>query len=306
MEQPATAVIAECTIWENSAGDGGGICLAGASAVIRDCIIFENSATFGGGIDLMGATDVKIAGCNVAANEAALSGGGVYVASSSYVITTCTITDNVSRGAGGGCWLFDSSGGILSTVVLRNDAYGLAGGVFVQESTLEITNGELTGNGVAIHVDGAPGQNVDARHNWWGDASGPYHPLQNPGGLGDEVSDYVDFTPWIETIGIEETTLSGTVLNSHPNPFANSTTITWRPRDPFPTGSDEPLRVRLLVYDAPGRLIATLFESGGGTGFEAITWGGRDAQGVPVASGVYLLRLEAAGMRVTERVVLIR
>ncbi len=34
---------------------------------------------------------------------------------------------------------------------------------------------------------------VDARGNWWGDATGPYHPTKNPGGLGDDVSDYVLF-----------------------------------------------------------------------------------------------------------------
>lgn len=38
---------------------------------------------------------------------------------------------------------------------------------------------------------------VDAENNWWGDASGPYHPTLNSGGLGDEVSDDVDFDPWL-------------------------------------------------------------------------------------------------------------
>lgn len=38
---------------------------------------------------------------------------------------------------------------------------------------------------------------VDARFNWWGHPSGPYHPDQNPGGQGDEVSDNVQFSPWL-------------------------------------------------------------------------------------------------------------
>ncbi|MGD9347418.1 MAG: right-handed parallel beta-helix repeat-containing protein [Candidatus Aminicenantes bacterium] len=38
---------------------------------------------------------------------------------------------------------------------------------------------------------------IDAENNWWGDASGPYHPTLNPSGLGDEVSDDVDFEPWL-------------------------------------------------------------------------------------------------------------
>ncbi|MDP2668250.1 MAG: right-handed parallel beta-helix repeat-containing protein [bacterium] len=38
---------------------------------------------------------------------------------------------------------------------------------------------------------------VDARSNWWGDASGPYHPTLNPSGLGNRVSNNVDFDPWL-------------------------------------------------------------------------------------------------------------
>ncbi len=37
---------------------------------------------------------------------------------------------------------------------------------------------------------------LDARGNWWGDATGPYHPTLNPGGLGYPVSDDVLFDPW--------------------------------------------------------------------------------------------------------------
>ena len=48
-------------------------------------------------------------------------------------------------------------------------------------------------NGSAhIYVD------LDAANNWWGDETGPYHPTENPAGVGNEVSDYVIFTPWIE------------------------------------------------------------------------------------------------------------
>jgi hypothetical protein len=45
---------------------------------------------------------------------------------------------------------------------------------------------------------------VDARYNWWGDSTGPYHPDSNPGGLGDSVSDYVNFIPWLYWPGVEE------------------------------------------------------------------------------------------------------
>ena len=37
---------------------------------------------------------------------------------------------------------------------------------------------------------------MDARFNWWGNASGPYHPTANPSGKGNPVSDYINFSPW--------------------------------------------------------------------------------------------------------------
>ena len=37
---------------------------------------------------------------------------------------------------------------------------------------------------------------MDARCNWWGDASGPYHNVTNTSSLGDRVSDNVEYYPW--------------------------------------------------------------------------------------------------------------
>jgi hypothetical protein len=38
---------------------------------------------------------------------------------------------------------------------------------------------------------------LDARYNWWGDATGPYNPQLNPLGKGNKVSDNVTFQPWL-------------------------------------------------------------------------------------------------------------
>ena len=65
---------------------------------------------------------------------------------------------------------------------------------------------------------------INAENIWWGHATGPYHPTTNPGGLGDTVSDYVDFDPWLSwPVGVEEQpivsptekheTLHATILN---------------------------------------------------------------------------------------------
>lgn len=39
---------------------------------------------------------------------------------------------------------------------------------------------------------------IDATNNWWGEASGPHHPLLNPEGAGNPVSDNINFMPWLE------------------------------------------------------------------------------------------------------------
>ena len=44
-----------------------------------------------------------------------------------------------------------------------------------------------------------PATVVDARNNWWGDASGPLHVILNPSGLGNAVSDGILFDPWLDS-----------------------------------------------------------------------------------------------------------
>ena len=48
-----------------------------------------------------------------------------------------------------------------------------------------------------IYVDREPNENVNASNNWWGDPSGPYHAENNSAGTGDNVTDYVEFDPWL-------------------------------------------------------------------------------------------------------------
>ena len=38
---------------------------------------------------------------------------------------------------------------------------------------------------------------MNAQNNFWGDSTGPYHPMLNPTGIGNKVSDNVLFIPWL-------------------------------------------------------------------------------------------------------------
>ena len=60
---------------------------------------------------------------------------------------------------------------------------------------ISINQCNIVGNG-SYGIENTTDNIVDATQNWWGDATGPYHPADNPSGLGDTVSDKVDFGPW--------------------------------------------------------------------------------------------------------------
>ncbi|MFQ5999317.1 MAG: right-handed parallel beta-helix repeat-containing protein [Candidatus Bathyarchaeia archaeon] len=96
-----------------------------------------------------------------------------------------------------GIYLFDSNHNTIKRNYLHDNNYGV--GIW-RPSRAAGTNyihcNKIAGNtGYGVRTFDAP-PNVDARYNWWGDPSGPYHPTTNPSGTGDNVSDNVDYTPW--------------------------------------------------------------------------------------------------------------
>jgi len=64
--------------------------------------------------------------------------------------------------------------------------------------------------------------------------------------------------------------------------------------------------VRLAVYDLQGRRVRTLASHAMAAGRHVLGWDGRDAGGVRSASGVYFVRLEAAGRVEQKKVTLLR
>jgi hypothetical protein len=59
------------------------------------------------------------------------------------------------------------------------------------------------------------------------------------------------------------------------------------------------------IRDVAGRVVAS-GTAGGGSGGASFAWDGRDRVGSPVASGVYLMEVLAAGGRETRRFALLR
>ncbi|MCB1048289.1 MAG: VCBS repeat-containing protein [Calditrichaeota bacterium] len=83
-----------------------------------------------------------------------------------------------------------------------------------------------------------------------------------------------------------------------PNPFNPSTTVQFE----LPVAG----QVRLAVYNAAGQLVRTLLDENRAAGEYSVLWEGLNESNAPVASGLYLLRLEAGGEALVRKAVLLR
>jgi parallel beta-helix repeat protein len=323
------------TISANSAaGSGGGIELwSSSSPTIMSNIITGNSAaSYGGGIQCYTNCSPLIVDNGITNNTSVGLGGGLRIGETS----SPTIRNNLIQGnstLNGGGILCDGgpfcSPHIVHNTITQNTATGTGGGVTCEYNVTPAIDSCIIsyndGDEIYCHIGGNPiihysdiidtvdygvfnndpGVTIDAKHNWWGHGSGPYHPTANPSGQGVAVSDYVDFDPWLLT-GIEElnaSVLVRLVLQVTPNPFRNFTNIRYAIHDPGYTIQ----RPKLRVFDVCGRLVKTfglesVIENTGST----ISWYGDDETGREVASGVYFVRLIAAESSTTKKILLVR
>lgn len=81
-----------------------------------------------------------------------------------------------------------------------------------------------------------------------------------------------------------------------PNPFNPSTTVRF--------DLERPSRTTIRIHDVRGRLVRSLVNGPVEAGTHTAIWNGRDDRGRAVASGVYVLRLEAGEYRASRRIVL--
>ncbi len=88
------------------------------------------------------------------------------------------------------------------------------------------------------------------------------------------------------------------LFESYPNPFAERTLI--------PFELPEAGAVSLAVYDVLGHRVRLLADGVQPAGRHSVSWDGRDGAGQPVASGVYVCALRAAGTVVTRKLLVVR
>ena len=122
----------------------------------------------------------------------------------------------IGYGGDGGAGLIVNGGSLsLSNSRLTQNYYR---NLYVASGTVDITSSEIDNSQTGIsqyggavnvsqssvhdnmtfgaHALGSPNP-MNARNNFWGDSTGPYHPTLNPTGFGNAVSDNVNFIPFL-------------------------------------------------------------------------------------------------------------
>ncbi|MFN0151399.1 MAG: FG-GAP-like repeat-containing protein [bacterium] len=83
-----------------------------------------------------------------------------------------------------------------------------------------------------------------------------------------------------------------------PNPLVRDTSIRFRLAEPVP--------VTLRIFDASGRLVATVLDETRVSGARSVAWDGRDASSTPVSAGRYLYRIDASGRSARGKLTVVR
>lgn len=250
---------------------------SGVQGVVMDNVFQDNSSYEAAGITLW---------------------NGIFtISNNQFINNTGTLSGTIYIGTGVYVQIFDN----VFTGNIGSPQNASAIFAYTNVSTNVIYDNNIYGNSppaVAISSD-SPFPTLNAINNWWGDASGPYHPILNPTGLGDAVGDSVLFDPWLtEPVwappASPRTTPERFLLSpAYPNPFNPITTIGF--------ALPQAARVSLIVYDVSGRIVATLVNGWREAGNHEVTF---DAGELP--SGVYLAKLEAGNFSAVQKLVLLK
>jgi hypothetical protein len=87
-----------------------------------------------------------------------------------------------------------------TTTIARSDISLNDEGVHISGGDIEITPGNIIRNNSSFGIYNELSTTFDARYNYWGTSTGPYHYSTNTSGTGNAVSDYINYDPWIHIL----------------------------------------------------------------------------------------------------------
>jgi parallel beta-helix repeat protein len=204
-------------------------------------------------------------------------------------VNHCTVTNNTVTYCWAGIGVWDASENLIQQNVLENNEYGIymdgdsdnnvitnnhilnntADGIHAEPyggndpSGTQVHYNCIVGNGdYGIYKDGT--ETINATYNWWGDSTGPYHPTKNPSGLGNNVSDCVQFEPWLKAYFeycrhnpiVNEPVTFDASLSTKPCNTRTITSYTWNFADSNTTEVTDPVIIH--AFGTPGTYNVTL------------------------------------------------
>jgi hypothetical protein len=178
-------------------GNYGGIRVGAAGRQIAQNVLVENCTANDNvkeGVSLFAGRDL-ITG-TVKGNKLSGNGIGVYIEAVQRG-TDLSVTDNKivgKNGTGVGIQLKATN-----TTISKNDIRTNETGILVHKAAGSKANNNNIARNEKFGVDAsalAPGEEFDATNNWWGEPSGP-KAADNPGGIGDRVSQKVKYKPFL-------------------------------------------------------------------------------------------------------------
>lgn len=293
--QPNATVVARNSQFLNS---DKGLFINGNAAVVNvDSTCAFNSNGIGIHCYSTGATPV-IKNSTFDSN----TGSGVFCDNSSHPL----IQGNTMRYNNFAVYCSNEASPTIKSSVIKSNANGIWAS---SGSNPDIGHYSSTGNNTIAFSSGYLVLNFNeaalyAQNNCWNDDTAPCDPKASklygdvdtsnpiccsvPSGVSEGP------LPEPETALPTETDLVAVV----PNPFNPSTTIQY--------SLAAQSSVSIVVYDVAGRLVRELVNRTEPAGARRATWEGVDAQGVPVASGVYFVKMSAGSFTRTMKMVLLK
>lgn len=319
-----TTTAVSCEFRANTAlGTGGAVQVNTGSTTIVNGLFYDNEATgtdsqgvspFGGGALAVVAYPGSVAGsaqlvnCTLAANRSLGTdpldtGGGILVAGGAVEVFNSILWDNTA---------VNGTAEEQHLALVANE--GIAPTADLQHVTVGGIDPQVTPFGPGpindldpMFVDQAQG---DLRLSAGSPAIDAGNVAFLPAGLTTDLDGNpriigvtVDLGPYeydsVSDVDDGAAAPSATVLRgAFPNPFNPRVTVTY--------ALDRERRAKVSVYDVQGRLIRVLEEGLFGSGTRDVVWDGTGADGVRMASGTYLVELQAGAVRDRRTVTLLK
>ena len=237
--------------WDINASGGAGVKIKNTDVyfIIRNCVIHDGKSNYHSGIYFSNTQNGKIEKCEIYNNHDGISLQDSYLGySSNNDISANQIYNNQYRGIH---LRFSSDNNISANWIYNNPWLSI---YLYYSSNNNITANQIYNNDWGIQLDSSSNNEihynniynnfnygvcnynseleyqVNATYNWWGSVSGPYHPVNNSAGTGDNVTDNVIFNPWLTE------PYEGGAVNNHllayidsisPNPATEGQTVSF-------------------------------------------------------------------------------